>query len=312
MKKMKFPLIALLVAGLFTIAFIGCKKDLKDPSVTSDAAPKKTKSTKYGPVSIGCVSADQTSITLSIKADATTGAPAGFSIQWMTQANFDAIGDVWPLDTTSFCKASFSGKAYGIAYSLGAGDSVNITLGDPLYEFANGATIQATAGCNGPLTCGTQYVFRAFAHGDNVMNRSDFSLGYCETAQCDESCGRHWLGWWKQDDNFHGQTFTQGIDLDAPFMTLGTNSYSANQIFAILNADPKGNGLIILSHQLISAKLNLMLAGGDTFNDATVAGDAAIGSKVVPPTNGSTTDLKYNTINLPKLVGDLHAFNVCD
>jgi hypothetical protein len=37
MKKFKIPLIALLVAGLLTIAFIGCKKDLKSPALTSDA-----------------------------------------------------------------------------------------------------------------------------------------------------------------------------------------------------------------------------------------------------------------------------------
>ncbi len=38
MKKTKFPLITLLVAALFTVAFIGCKKDLNDPSLTSNAA----------------------------------------------------------------------------------------------------------------------------------------------------------------------------------------------------------------------------------------------------------------------------------
>lgn len=37
MKKFKLPLIALLTAGLLTIAFIGCKKDLKSPTLTSDA-----------------------------------------------------------------------------------------------------------------------------------------------------------------------------------------------------------------------------------------------------------------------------------
>jgi hypothetical protein len=36
MKNLKFPLIALLVAGLLTIAFIGCKKDNLTPSVTSN------------------------------------------------------------------------------------------------------------------------------------------------------------------------------------------------------------------------------------------------------------------------------------
>jgi hypothetical protein len=37
MKKFKLPLIALMTAGLLTIAFIGCKKDLKSPTLTSDA-----------------------------------------------------------------------------------------------------------------------------------------------------------------------------------------------------------------------------------------------------------------------------------
>jgi hypothetical protein len=37
MKKFRLPLIALLTAGLLTIAFIGCKKDLKSPALTSDA-----------------------------------------------------------------------------------------------------------------------------------------------------------------------------------------------------------------------------------------------------------------------------------
>jgi hypothetical protein len=37
MKNLKFPLIALLTAGLLTIAFIGCKKDSLTPSLTSAA-----------------------------------------------------------------------------------------------------------------------------------------------------------------------------------------------------------------------------------------------------------------------------------
>lgn len=37
MKKFKLPLIGLLIAGLLTIAFIGCKKDLRSPLLTSEA-----------------------------------------------------------------------------------------------------------------------------------------------------------------------------------------------------------------------------------------------------------------------------------
>jgi hypothetical protein len=39
MKFLKFPLIALLCAGVFTLAFYGCKKDAQSPSLTSDARP---------------------------------------------------------------------------------------------------------------------------------------------------------------------------------------------------------------------------------------------------------------------------------
>ncbi len=37
MKQLKFPMMAFLFAGLFTLAFLGCKKEKNDPSVTSDA-----------------------------------------------------------------------------------------------------------------------------------------------------------------------------------------------------------------------------------------------------------------------------------
>jgi len=42
MRKFKLPLIALLTAGLLTIAFIGCKKDLKSPALTSDGTATPT------------------------------------------------------------------------------------------------------------------------------------------------------------------------------------------------------------------------------------------------------------------------------
>jgi len=39
MKHFKLPLIALLCAGILTLAFYGCKKDAQSPSLTSDAKP---------------------------------------------------------------------------------------------------------------------------------------------------------------------------------------------------------------------------------------------------------------------------------
>src|SRR6266567_6710748 len=59
----------------------------------------------------------QTSINITFTAGANC-APAGFSIQWMTLADYQALGNQWPnssdvpnFEAPSFCKASFSGNA---------------------------------------------------------------------------------------------------------------------------------------------------------------------------------------------------------
>jgi hypothetical protein len=306
MRQLRHTWKGLLVALLVTSGIlIACQKDARDPSLTS-AAAKKTPSAKYDPVAISCADADQSIIDLRITAGA-SGAPAGFSIQWMTQEALDALGGIWPAsDDPSLCKASFSGKAYGNSYALAANQSIVITLGDLLAEYDNGGAIKGNnPDCEGQLACGTQYAFRAFAHADNVKNRSEFSFGVCETAQCDDgSCGRHWYGFWKTHypDAWPQEVLDNGLDLGSP-----SHHYSAEELEAILLQPTNGNGLVILAHQLISARLNL--AGGT--NCFTDQGDALIGNKVIPPTNGSTADLKYSTINLPQLVGNLHKFSSC-
>jgi hypothetical protein len=65
----------------------------------------------------------------------------------------------------------------------------------------------------------------------------------------------------------------------AGIMTLGTVTYTDTQICSILNASAKGNGLIILAHQLIAAKFNAC-NGGATCDGADIAAaDAFIGTK---------------------------------
>ena len=86
MKRFKFPLAALLFAGLFTMAFLSCKKEKNDPSLTSDAAKK----TKMDVPTITCGISTTASIEIKVTAGA-TGAPAGFSVQWLTAAAY-ALG----------------------------------------------------------------------------------------------------------------------------------------------------------------------------------------------------------------------------
>jgi hypothetical protein len=67
-------------------------------------------------------------------------------------------------------------------------------------------------------------------------------------------------------------------------LTLGTTSYSSDQLLDILNQPTGGNGLVSLAHQLIAAKLNVANgAAPDDVAAAIAAADALIGGLVVPP-----------------------------
>lgn len=71
-------------------------------------------------------------------------------------------------------------------------------------------------------------------------------------------------------------------------LTLGTVTYDAAQLCAILNRSPGGkggtNGLVSLAHQLIAVKLNLANgANGSSISNLISQADQAIGSLVIPP-----------------------------
>ena len=216
---------------------------------------------------LSCGSHTPSSITVHICAGA-TGAPAGFSIQWMTAAALAANGGVWPTDETQFCKASFSGVPGCSAYNLPAGQCTDVQIGDNLFDNCGASS--------GPcpfstLDCNTEYVFRAFAHANSTYQRSNFtSILHCTTGACDGGGG---------NDNccVGGCTFTQGYwkthgpvgcqngnntnqwpaDVLTNGLTLGGCTYTADQLCSILNDTPQGNGWLNLAHQLIAAELNI-------------------------------------------------------
>ena len=185
MKRFKFPLAALLFAGLFTMAFLSCKKEKNDPSLTSDAAKK----TKMDVPTITCGISTTASIEIKVTAGA-TGAPAGFSVQWLTAAAY-ALGadgvagtaddNSWPSsDAIGICKASFSGNANRAFYNLAPGGVSTVRIGDILYDNPGASTT-----CPDQLACGTAYVFRVFAHANSTLNRSDFTANLsCSTSPC--------------------------------------------------------------------------------------------------------------------------------
>ena len=231
---------------------------------------------------ISCGAIAPVSINVLFCAGSPTGAPAGFSLQWLTVDQFAAGPDgitgtaddnTWrDSSDLSMCKASFSGNANGSRYNLAKGECASVQAGDNLFDDPG-----ASSNCaNTPLLCGTSYVFRSFSHANSTFNRSAFTPTLvCTTSACEQ-------------DN--GCTFTQGFwkthaeDWPVASVTVGTVTYSQADLLAIFNTSPAGNGLITLAHQLIAAKLNV--AGGA--DDSSIAGaiaaaDTLIGGLVIPP-----------------------------
>jgi len=216
----------------------------------------------------------QTTIDVTVTAGTPNGAPYGFSLQWMTLADFQAHGFS---STLPFgCEASFAGEANGSRYNLAAGQSVTLTVGD--FTVDNGfSTI-----CQTPLVCGTTYVFRVFAHGGALFNRSPFSaIVQDSTLPCSTGTCTLTQGYWKN----HADSWP----VDS--LTLGTTLYSETQLLAILNTPVGGNGLLSLAHQLIAAKLSVAAGSDPTpLAGAIALADALIGGLVAPPIGSGYID----------------------
>jgi hypothetical protein len=67
-------------------------------------------------------------------------------------------------------------------------------------------------------------------------------------------------------------------------LQLGNTTYSEDQLLSIFHEPPRGNGLLILVHQEIAAKLNIANgADGSCIQQTLADADALIGDLVVPP-----------------------------
>ena len=143
---------------------------------------------KYDAPTITCESSTENTITIRITAGA-TGAPAGFSVHWVTCDQYakGPDGTAGTTDDNSFgsgtqnCAASFSGNANGTRWNLGPNEFETVVIGG-----LNDADPGVSFSCNDPLTCDTCYAFRTFAHASSSANRSDFSATtQCTTAACE-------------------------------------------------------------------------------------------------------------------------------
>jgi hypothetical protein len=219
------------------------------------------------------LSAKESSARIIIMAGV-TGAEGGFTVDWVQKSVYDALGDFPPAGDAALHSSDFIGVPVWIVQ----GSSGDFTLPPTkwqaveLGELFDESGIATTS--TGELDASTDYVIRVKAKA---------SAGYTEsapTAAMVVTTATH----------VQNCTFTQGYWKNHPAVwpsgnvTLGTVSYTPAQLLAIFNQPAAGNGLLILAHQLIAAKLNIMNgADGSSVASTIIAADALIGGLVVPP-----------------------------
>jgi len=248
----------------------------------------------YDPPMINCEGSAESGLTLMICAGATTGTPAGLTLQWKKLSDWEVNG--WN-DMGDLCRLSLSGQPslqhFGKSrWELLPGECETIDIGDILFD----ETGVSGEGCAlDPLECGTQYVFRAFSHAGRGMGRSAWTEDLiCSTLPCPVNDCTFTQGYWKthgtgachngQNPNVWPVTMLH-LGNPAP----GGRDYTQDELCAILNKPAAGNCLISLAHQLITAKLNVANGAVCAEIDALIAQvDAHIGNRWIPPVGTGT------------------------
>jgi len=240
--------------------------------------------TPYDAPSLSCVGSGQAEITLKACAGA-SGAPAGITIQWEEKTIFDQFG--WlDSDDPRLCALSLSGQPSlqhpgASRWELGPNECQEVMIGD--INFDETGVSGHNCGLD-PLKCGTEYVFRSFAHAGRGFGRSDWSVDVvCSTQPCPPTSCTFTQGYWKNHGPAGCVSGNNSNQWPVSSLTLGSVNYSDTDLCTVFNTAAGGNGLISLAHQLIAAKLNV--AGGAGCPAALLAiasADALIGSRVVP------------------------------
>ncbi len=279
MKKLTQWLLGIMF--LASLSILSCQKEVQSPLLTSEAEIIEMLDAPTVSCAV-CAVPNGPTIAIQVYAGA-SGAPAGFSVQWMLKSEFDANGG-WPatdpVGSSSFCKASFSGVPADSYFDLAPLAGAEINIGD--YPFDQ---IGASSTCaNTPLLCGQEYVFRAMAHNvQGGLGESNWSANtICSTTACVDPGCTFTQGYWKT----HGPSARGNNTNVWPVnsLTLGTVNYTAAQLQSIFDKSPAGNGLITLAHQLIAAKLNVAKGAAPAAVSAAIASaDAMIGGLVIPP-----------------------------
>jgi hypothetical protein len=239
---------------------------------------------------LSCVDATETSITVQVCGGATTGAPAGFSVQWV-------IGADTPFDDTNTCGASFSGVPADSNYDLGAGQCTTVVIPLPDLTQVGASTDTGNPGkACGEFFCGDIVLVRGFAHNaPQGLNTSDKSTPIlCTTAQCSVTFQGCTPGYWKNHNNpTVWITYLSSQTVKSVFSAAGVAPYSTLGDKSLLQAlSFKGGSTIpqaaeILLRAAVSAILN---ASNPSVNYPRSAAD------IIAEVNGALNSQTRDTI----------------
>lgn len=123
----------------------------------------------------------------------------------------------------------------------------------------------------------------------NQMNASVIiAIGNRARLTTDIGCVRSYARW---TATAQGQLLFRFLLQDPATMTLGTSSYNSRQLISLLNMQANGNALLILGHQLIIAKINIMAtASGSVITNTITTADATLANQTMPVANNNFVD----------------------
>jgi len=192
-----------------------------------------------------------------------SGAPTGFTMQWMKFSDFLANGGHFfdasandPSDLQS--EAKFTGvptlNTWGgtlTSFTLEPSATAAVEIGDLFDE--TGVATDASAELE--LLTATPYILRVRANGAGARQMSTWSNVVVVSTIVNRNC-TFTIGYW----NTHGpegcQNGNNTNEWPVTSLTLGTVTYTDLELCSILNEPAQGNGLVSLAHQLIATLLN--------------------------------------------------------
>ena len=236
--------------------------------------------TTYGAPTLTPMASRPSSVRLSVKAG-DGGAPEGFAADWMTKANYDVAG--WPAGQDLSVR---HGRFTGTPVWIVQGNAGDFTLAPAQWQaiqlgelFDESGVIATSPEDVTELAPSTDYAVRVCAIDGAGVPASPYSATVFVTTSAQSQNCTFTIGYWK--------THTGAWPVTN--LTLGTVNYTAAELLSILNQPAGGNGLVILAHQLIAAKISIANGADPTAVAAAIASaDAIIGGLVVPPVGSDT------------------------